>query len=114
MPLLKIQTNKPLTDQQGQQFLKQASRSVAQALNKPEQYMMVSLETDRAMMFAGSTEPAAFAELKAIGLPADRTGELSRLLCERMASDLGVRKERIYLNFTDVPASQWGWNGETF
>ena len=98
MPLLKIQTNKPLTDQQRQQFLKQASRSVAQALNKPEQYMMVSLETDRAMMFAGSTEPAAFAELKAIGLPADRTGELSRFkIIKQEAVGQGVRRIRAVL-----------------
>ncbi|MGA2180101.1 MAG: phenylpyruvate tautomerase MIF-related protein [Verrucomicrobiota bacterium] len=22
--------------------------------------------------------------------------------------------DRIYLNFTDVPAANWGWNGNTF
>lgn len=30
---------------------------IAKALNKPEQYMMVSLEADRPMMFAGTSEP---------------------------------------------------------
>jgi hypothetical protein len=42
------------------------------------------------------------------------TGELSRLLCEWVESELGVAQQRIYINFADVPASLWGWNGETF
>jgi phenylpyruvate tautomerase PptA (4-oxalocrotonate tautomerase family) len=25
-----------------------------------------------------------------------------------------VPPDRIYLNFTDVPAGNWGWNGDTF
>ena len=43
---------------------------------------MVTLEAGRPMLFAGSTKLAAFLELRAIGLPANKTGELSRSLCE--------------------------------
>lgn len=114
MPLLRIHTNQPLDEQQRHHVMKQASRLIAQALNKPEQYMMVSVEAGGALMFAASSDPAAFVELKAIGLPAGRTGELSRLICGLTASELGVSGERTYINFTDVPASQWGWNAETF
>lgn len=114
MPFLKIQTNAAIDDQKSQLLLKKASQRVAQALNKPEQYMMVSLEANHPMMFAGTTGPAAFVELKAIGLPTGKTGELSRLICELVESELGVAQERIYINFSDVPASLWGWNGETF
>ena len=114
MPFLKIQTNAAIDKQKSQSLLKDASQWIAKALSKPEQYMMVSLEADRPMMFAGTREPTAFVELRGIGLPTGKTGELSRLLCELVESQLGVAKQRIYVNFADVPASLWGWNGETF
>jgi hypothetical protein len=66
------------------------------------------------MLFAGSSEPTAFLELRALGLPAKKTGELSRLLCELVESELSVQKDRVFINFMDFPASMWGWNGETF
>ncbi len=87
---------------------------VAEALGKPEEYVMVSFEPSSAMLFAGSAEPAAFLELRAIGLPVKKAGDLSRLLCELVAGELGISGERVFINFADVPANLWGWNGETF
>ena len=114
MPLLKVQTNKAIDNGKTQALLKTASQRLAAALNKPEQYMMVSLESDLPMMLAGTSEPTAFVELRGIGLTTARTGELSRLICELVESELGVERQRIYINFADVPASHWGWNGQTF
>jgi phenylpyruvate tautomerase PptA (4-oxalocrotonate tautomerase family) len=114
MPYLKIQANKGLDEKASQAFLKKASKLVAQQLSKPEDYVMVSLEPPSAMLFAGSSEPTAFLELRALGLPAKKTGELSRLLCELVESELSVQKDRVFINFMDFPASMWGWNGETF
>jgi phenylpyruvate tautomerase len=114
MPYLKIQTSKSVDNNLSQAVLKKASKLVAQQLSKPEDYVMVSLEPSRAMVFAGSAEPTAFLELRALGLPAKKTGELSRLLCELIEAELGVPKGRVFINFMDFPPSMWGWNGETF
>jgi phenylpyruvate tautomerase len=114
MPLLKIQTNVNVPDSKRDALLKKVSRTVAQQLGKPEQYMMVSLEAERSMVFAGTSEPAVFMDLRAIGLPAGKTGQLAALLCDLANAELGVAKERVYINFTDVPPNLWGWNGETF
>ncbi|HUK81061.1 MAG TPA: phenylpyruvate tautomerase MIF-related protein [Verrucomicrobiae bacterium] len=114
MPYLRIQTNKGIDDTMTQDMLKKASRLVAQQLSKPEKYVMVSFEPSNAMLFAGSAEPAAFLELRAIGFPADRTDDLSRLLCELVQSELDIPKDRVFINFADVPPNRWGWNGETF
>ena len=114
MPLLKIQTNARVPNDKRDALLQKASRAVAQQLGKPEAYMMVSLETERPMMFAGKAEPAAFMDLKAIGLPAGKTAQLSALLCDLAKSELGVPQDRVYINFADVPPNLWGWNGETF
>ncbi len=113
MPLLKIQTNTAI-DNKTEPLLKAASQRIAAALDKPEQYMMVSLEFGQPIIFAGTREPAAIAELRAIGLPVSKTGELSRLICEMIESELGISRQRIYINFADIPARQWGWNAQTF
>ena len=114
MPFLKIQTNANVTDDKRDALLKKASRAVAQQLGKPEAYMMVSVDTGRPMVFAGTSEPAAFMDLRAIGLPAEKTEQLSAFLCDLAKAELGVARERVYINFADVPSNLWGWNGETF
>jgi phenylpyruvate tautomerase len=114
MPYLKIQTNRSIAGEAEQPLLQKASRLVAKELGKPEQYVMVRLEPASAMVFAGSAEPVAFLELRAIGLPVKKTPGLSRALCELVKAELGIPGDRVFINFADVPANLWGWNSETF
>jgi len=114
MPLLRIQTNQDFDPGNRQAILSKASRMVAEQLSKPEQYVMVSLEPNPGMLFAGSGEPLAFLELKSIGLPESRTGELSQALCRLMEQELGIPQDRVYVEFSDAPRKMWGWNGGTF
>ena len=113
MPYLKIQTNLPHLKQTGRGLLKEASALVARELEKPEAYVMVVLEDNTPMAFAGSDDPAAFLELRAIGLPIKKHGQLSKVLGELINRHLGVSPERIFLNFADIPPSSWGWKGDT-
>ena len=53
-------------------------------------------------------------ELKSIGLPQDRTTELSKALCKLVHDEFGVRPDRVYIEFADAPRTMWGWNGGTF
>ena len=114
MPYLKITTSKSVDAETKHRILTGASEAVAAALEKPEAYMMVSLEGAVPMVFGGTQEPCALLELRGIGLPKAKTGELSQLLCQMMDSKLGVRQNRIYINFADIEPKLWGWNGETF
>lgn len=114
MPYLLIQTNQTLTQDQGEALLEAASRRVAELLGKPERYVMVALESGRAMLFGGNDAPLAYLELKSIGLPASRSTELSAALCHLIGEELGIAGERIYIEFADAERSLWGWNGGTF
>ncbi len=112
MPLLKIMTNIPVANTAP--LLAGLSARTAAMLGKPEGYVMVILEDERAMLFGGSGDPAAYCEFKSIGLPEERTREFSRQLCERIGEDLAIPRERIYIEFSDAPRHMWGWNGKTF
>jgi phenylpyruvate tautomerase len=114
MPYLKITISQSVDMKARQRLLTTASKAVAAELGKPEEYMMVSLEGAVPMLFGGTEEPCAFLELRAIGLPKAKTAKLSQLLCGMVETELGVRRNRVYVNFADVPANLWGWNGGTF
>ena len=114
MPYLTIRTNQPLDADKQQALLQQSSAAVAQLLGKPESYVMVSIDADQPMLFAGSAEPLAYLELKSIGLPASATAELSAGLSQVVGDALAVAPNRIYIEFADAERHMWGWNGATF
>lgn len=114
MPLLKIQTNREVRPQQRPPLLRQASAKVAEILGKPERYVMVSLEHNPDMLFGGAAAPLAYLELKSIGLPGNRTRELSAALCRLIRDTLEIPEERVYIEFADAARHLWGWNGRTF
>ncbi len=114
MPLLKIQTNQRLAESAAKSLASRASARVAELLGKPEAYVMVSVETNTAMQFAGTDEPLAYLELKSIGLPKSVTSSASRALCDLVAEETGIATNRIYIEFSDAPHNMWGWDGDTF
>jgi len=66
------------------------------------------------MFFAGSDAPAAFLELKSIGLPTGRTRKLSEALSKLLHDHLGIPSDRVYVTFHDLAAENWGWKGDVF
>ncbi len=114
MPYLKIQTNQIVEPSRRPPLLAKASAAVARTLGKPERYVMVALESGTPMSFAGESAPAAYLELKSIGLPEARTAELSQTLCALIQEELGIVPDRVYIEFADAPRRMWGWNSATF
>ncbi len=94
--------------------LREASALVENELEKPEDFVMIALEPDTAMIFGGTDDPVAFLELKAVGLPVRNTKHFSAVLCTIINEHLGIPKERIYVKFIDVKHGMWGWKGDTF
>jgi phenylpyruvate tautomerase PptA (4-oxalocrotonate tautomerase family) len=90
------------------------SRIVAEAIGKPEDYVMVTV-SQAAILMSGKPGEAAFVDLRSIGgFSHDVNRQLSQKLCRLLHESLGVPESRIYLNFTEVAASNWGWKGATF
>jgi len=114
MPLLTITTNQELAAGKASLLLPQLSRAVADMLGKPEGYVMVSLQANSNMSFAGDTAPLAYLELKSIGLPEGSTASFSATLCDLVEYHLGVNRNRIYIQFENAARNLWGWNGTTF
>ena len=114
MPYLKIQTNKVLDESAQNALLKKASATVSAQLGKPVDYIMVAIDPPRPMMFAGSDGPTAYLELKSIGLSQANTTDFSAALCNLIADELSIDKDRVYIEFANSERNMWGWNGATF
>jgi phenylpyruvate tautomerase len=114
MPTLRILTNVEIPPEARAGVLARASRSLADLLGKPESYVMVILEDGRDLLFAGTTDPAAYLELKSLGLPELKTAFYSRALCDFLTDELGIPAARIYIEFAAPARHLFGWDGATF
>ena len=114
MPYLSIQTNREFEPDTAQKLMQQASKTVSEVLGKAENYVMVALPPAVPMLFAGSAEPAAYLEMKSIGLPQETTASLSSALCRLVHDSLSIPIDRIYIEFANAERAMWGWNGRTF
>lgn len=112
MPCLLLHTNIEITDKES--FLRHCSAEVADALCKPEAYVMIELTDNKAMLFAGSDAPLAFVELKSLGLSCEQTNSLSAKLCAMIQAELGIDPSRIYIEFAAPERAMFGFNGGTF
>lgn len=112
MPVLSITTNSHL--ESSPETLKKLSLCVAEMLGKTENYVMVQMQHQSQILFAGNDEPLAYVELKSIALPQEHTNELSATLCSLISYEFNIPQNRIYIEFSDVQRHLFGWNGKTF
>ena len=114
MPLLKIETSAVPDEEARNALVAGLSEIVAGDIGKPEKYVMVSFVSS-AMTMSGQRGDAAFVDIRSIGgLGPETNKRLAKDVCELLGTSLGLSKDRVYMNFTDVSASDWGWNGSTF
>jgi len=114
MPLLKLETTVAVPDEKRKPLLAALSKTVAGTIGKPEQYVMVTLG-QAAMMMSGNEGDAALVDVRSIGrLNSEVNRELSQHVCQLLKDFIGISPDRVYLNFSDVEAGNWGWNGSTF
>tara|TARA_Y100000589_G_scaffold301631_1_gene312630 strand:- start:990 stop:1325 length:336 start_codon:yes stop_codon:yes gene_type:complete len=110
LPLLNISTNKKIKNEQI--LLAKSSDFISSLIKKPENFLMIKLNDDLQMYFAGTDQPCCFIELKSIGsiVPA----LISKPICEFFSTELEISTKRIYIFFQDVDSHMWAWNSKTF
>ncbi|MCK5263505.1 MAG: hypothetical protein KAJ92_07445 [Gammaproteobacteria bacterium] len=112
MPLLQITTN--ISIENSSVFTKNASRIIADMLGKPESYVMVMVNADASLIFAGSEDDCAHLKLKSLGLDESKTADYSAQLCNFIQNTLDIPAARIYIEFSSPERHMWGWDSKTF
>ncbi|PHJ18266.1 macrophage migration inhibitory factor [Cystoisospora suis] len=89
--------------------------ALSDIIGKPVSYVMVSYVQSAHMRFGGSADPCAFIKVSSIGgLNASVNNKLAAALSAACNTHLGVKPSRVFSNFTNVPASEWGMGDRTF
>ena len=112
MPFIQVNTSSKSVVENEYLLQKDISKLVADLTGKPENYVMTLIKLDNRMTFAGSDEPCCFIQVKSIG--SLNPSSMSRSLCDLIASKTNININRVYIEFTDVKSSNWGFNGSTF
>lgn len=114
MPYLSIETNKKLTSGDFTHKMERASTFISELLDKPEKWVMLSIKPGVSLMFDGNRKPAAYVELKSIGLDPERCAEYADALCNFIEKEFDIPCDRIYIEFKNVERTMFGWNRGTF
>jgi len=114
MPLLKVQLTEELSGEKKSLMHTGLCEIVSKVLAKPVSYIMVIIEkTDISM--AGQCGNASYIELRSIGgITSKNTAAITEMVTNYVNKETGIPSERIFINFSDIPGSLWGWNGSTF
>jgi len=114
MPLMKMQLSVVVPPEKKKALLAECSRILAEVTGKPERYVMITLETAEFLM-AGAPGPAAFVDIRGIGgLTKSVNARLSQAVGDLLQREFSIDPARVYLNFFDVAAQNWGHNDKTF
>ncbi len=115
MPLIKTQCSGELSAQIKSKLASDLSKICSTVMKKPESYVMGTVQDGLTAMMGGRSAACAFVEVKGIGgfSPAVNK-KLSAEICSCIEKAAGIQPSCVYINFTDVPGSSWGWNGDTF
>ena len=112
MPLLALQTTEYVEN--APELMKALSETLAQQTGKAESHCMITIQKAD-MMMAGTADTAAFCDIRGIsGLGPDVAKRVSGAVCALLAAKLDLPSNRVYLNFTELERTQWGWDGGTF
>jgi len=111
MPVLTIDTN--IVIEQAD-VLNKLSVLIAKTLSKPESYVMIKLNDQQQLLFAGTDEAAAYCSLTSLGLSTDDTATISESICQFLESTLNIPAARTYIEFKSPERSLFGWNKATF
>lgn len=110
MPLIIIKTSLSVPEDRKEELFKSAIKVLVEAANKKESNIMALFEKVDAYM-GGKVGPAAFVEVRGIvGLTHEVNHNISERLCDLLERMLNIPGERVFINFTTVPESAWGWN----
>ncbi len=113
MPFIHLYTTETIGEDAAQKLTASLSSVASEVLGKSENYVMVAI-SPAIMRMSSVPDQAAFVDIRAIGgLTPEKNKIVSERICELLESELKVPRERMFLNFSDVPGTDWGWAGRT-
>lgn len=114
MPLIRMETSVPVSEEEKSSLVRDLSKIAAEAIGKPEAYVM-ALVSPSVISMAAEVGPAAFLDVRSIGgLNRSVNQEISKRVATLLEQRFEIPADRVYIGFTSVTGVDWGYNGTTF
>ncbi|GMT19028.1 hypothetical protein PFISCL1PPCAC_10325 [Pristionchus fissidentatus] len=116
MPVFTLHTNIP-SEKISDTFISELSSTLAELLHKPESYVAVHVVGDQKISFGGDSKaPAGSAILKSIGSlgTSKLNNDIAGVLHPLLEKSLGIKQNRLYIEYINLAASAVSHNGQTF
>lgn len=113
MPYINLNITRKLTPEMKEEIKKELGKEL-ECLSKPERWLMIDIEDDKDIWFAGKKlEDGAFVDVRLFGDAGKSSYEkMTSMLCDHLLEKYSIPKENVYVTFT--PVQYWGWNGMMF
>jgi phenylpyruvate tautomerase len=113
MPYIDLRTNTQASAKVRDALLADLLTLAAKHLDKPESVTMAHIGDGEAILFKGSSAPAAFVSVQAIGLPdVDARTALVAGVSALLEDVLAIPSDRVFVVFEDMPRDRWGVSGK--
>ena len=113
MPLISVTTNQKVDKKTADNLKAACGTAITILPGKTERWLMVEIEGEKSLYFAGTDEPCAIASVEILGKAAPAVYEtMTAAMCDILSAALNVPKDRVYVKYEEI--STWGWNGTNF
>ena len=113
MPFINAKVTVGLS-QEKKDVLKAEFGKAVSILGKPESYLMVGLEENATLYFAGKAlEKGAFVSVQVFGaIDSASSAKMTAKICDILQKELDIPPKAVYVTYQGV--RDWGWNGSNF
>ena len=111
MPFINAKVTLSIDDNKKEFIQSKLTDFVADSLTKPKKFIMVNIEDNQQIWFAGEKlKNGAFVSVRLMGNVSKAAySNLTKKICDFFESELNIHSENIYVTFH--PVEFWGWNG---
>ncbi|RLN90744.1 hypothetical protein BBJ28_00010028 [Nothophytophthora sp. Chile5] len=113
MPFLHVSSNVPKANVDANAAIRALSKSISDALDRPEPHVMVQLDLEQHMLFQASDAPCAFVQIRSIGrIDSVKNPKTAEAVTATVAQVLNVPADRVFLNLNDIASNNWAFDGK--
>ena len=113
MPFIDSKITVPLSAEKKEKLKSELGKAIS-LMNKPESYLMVGIEDNYDLWFAGKKlEKGAFVSVDILGNPSSADCQkMTAAVCKTLKDELDIPGDSVYIKYGGT--KDWGWNGSNF
>lgn len=113
MPYIELKTDKKITSELQSELVREFAQAIETFPGKTERYLMVNIEGERSIAFAGKMGNCCMVTVDLLGSATDEVYEkMTKRTSALVSKALNIPEDRIYVKYSEY--KHWGCDGTNF